>query len=991
MNTSRFKFPRRVRIHGGECDAVARALHHEAKSLSLPAVKEKVFFTTNERKQMSTKTTFKRIALVVVSALGFGLLTSVTPANAAATASFSVPVTSVTVITPSSGYDSRTANGAIFKIVLRNFGTDKTDQSLQIGETLTASVVGVPAGTGADAKTLAGDKDDLLFVRVAPLDEAALYGNPWSVDARTDLSTVETASAAGADYEFGYGDATYFETTTGGYDNTFYLRVVPAQGATVVNQGEYTIRLRLTASNSSLLVQDTTIKVKFVSTPIDAGLKLTAADAGTFAVGEGALSTYSSTKYLSATLKDANDGRVIDETTQGSPAAPTILADIVDEDSVVKNGNGTLTVYDNGGTADTGYSSAGTTAATVANANLAINGTYGITAAASWLDSVTTDASGGETYLRVRFGDKSATSLLSIINTAAGTGSVAVSATGLSVLTTSTPYDIPLTTKSVTYTVSGATAGNAVIFTPTWTACSTGDVSHKSATAVTVYADSLGYASLTVTCNAPVNGTSVSMAVTGFSSNPAAQVVNWRASEAYTMSVSLNGAVVALKSSNTFVATVTDRFGAPVAGVVLTPSVLTTGSNGSTTRTYTSLVTDANGQASYTLTDALAVAEGTDQVTFAHTTTGTAISSASSTITYATTAPAPTSLSVYYNSSGAATQSVSGVSSPVPTTGIYDSGTDEFDVVISRNNARQLSTSGGDMLTLRVRALEGAAVTATAPTGAYILGAANTATSSRTLYGNSTGDVYFVVGSNKTGANTITITSGAVSTTAAFWVENTTADARFVTLTGPATGTANGELGNYKVSVTDRYGNPVSGATLSIAATGVAAFGGGATLQTYTTGASGEFTFTGTSFAAAGGAGSFKAEMTNTGTDASSVAGYVSTTAVESTLAAGNSSATLAVTFAAGQSAATQAAEAASDAAAEAIDAANAATDAANLAAEAADAATVAAEEARDAADAATAAVEELATQVATLMAALKAQITTLANTVAKIAKKVKA
>ncbi len=89
--------------------------------------------------------------------------------------------------------------------------------------------------------------------------------------------------------------------------------------------------------------------------------------------------------------------------------------------------------------------------------------------------------------------------------------------------------------------------------------------------------------------------------------------------------------------------------------------------------------------------------------------------------------------------------------------------------------------------------------------------------------------------------------------------------------------------------------------------------------------------------------------------------------------------------------AAQAAADASTDAAAEAIDAANAATDAANLAAEAADAATVAAEEARDAADAATAAVEELATQVATLMAALKAQITTLGNTVAKIAKKVKA
>jgi hypothetical protein len=115
---------------------------------------------------------------------------------------------------------------------------------------------------------------------------------------------------------------------------------------------------------------------------------------------------------------------------------------------------------------------------------------------------------------------------------------------------------------------------------------------------------------------------------------------------------------------------------------------------------------------------------------------------------------------------------------------------------------------------------------------------------------------------------------------------------------------------------------------------------------------------------------------------------YDTATAVSVTLKVVDPNAGL---IAASQAATVAAAEAATDAAAEAIDAANAATDAANLAAEAADAATVAAEEARDAADAATAAVEELATQVATLMAALKAQITTLANTVAKIAKKVKA
>jgi hypothetical protein len=125
-----------------------------------------------------------------------------------------------------------------------------------------------------------------------------------------------------------------------------------------------------------------------------------------------------------------------------------------------------------------------------------------------------------------------------------------------------------------------------------------------------------------------------------------------------------------------------------------------------------------------------------------------------------------------------------------------------------------------------------------------------------------------------------------------------------------------------------------------------------------------------------------KVTLTNTFAKFGSTTGEQTTVTAEATVVDPNATA-----IAASQAAA----DAATDAANEAIDAANAATDAANLAAEAADAATVAAEEARDAADAATAAVEELATQVATLMAALKAQITTLANTVAKIAKKVKA
>ena len=80
---SPIKFLRRVRIHGRECGAVARALHHKAKINSLPAVGENVLLTTNERKSMSIKTNFKRLALVVVSALGFGML-SIAPSSAVA-------------------------------------------------------------------------------------------------------------------------------------------------------------------------------------------------------------------------------------------------------------------------------------------------------------------------------------------------------------------------------------------------------------------------------------------------------------------------------------------------------------------------------------------------------------------------------------------------------------------------------------------------------------------------------------------------------------------------------------------------------------------------------------------------------------------------------------------------------------------------------------------------------------------------------------------
>ncbi len=82
----------RVRIHGGDSGVSARATHHNVEkdllityvsALSSQADLGNVSRSTTERKKMSTKTTFKRVALVTVAALGMGVLTSVAPASAA--------------------------------------------------------------------------------------------------------------------------------------------------------------------------------------------------------------------------------------------------------------------------------------------------------------------------------------------------------------------------------------------------------------------------------------------------------------------------------------------------------------------------------------------------------------------------------------------------------------------------------------------------------------------------------------------------------------------------------------------------------------------------------------------------------------------------------------------------------------------------------------------------------------------------------------------
>jgi hypothetical protein len=942
---------------------------------------------------MSTKTTFKRVALVAVAALGLGVLTSVAPANAAASTGFSVNTSSITVVAGGTAAASVT-NGAIFKITMANAAADA--QSIQSGETLTATVVAGPAvdtnATALTTSTLLNARMALTNVIPASADNGTTYASHSTTASWTTVSTGTCGAGVFTSACTAVNDNAKTSTTD---VSSYFLRVLPLTDYTI-GSGTYTIRLRLTNNAGALLVQDKEVKVTFVNGAVNSGAIITASASGAFPVIT-AHSTYSAGKYIKATITDANGGQLVSETTAGTSTAPSLTVDMLDKDSTLISGATGFTALDDSTSADHGYTTTLATGYTQANTDVSIafNGVYGITGTTA---SFPTAQIGSTNLVRARYGASSGTGAITIINGATGTVSgQSVSATGASVLTAAavTPWTlaytqyVPLTATSATATWSGGTPGSAYSVTVTWAgASSAGDVTPKSATPQVIYADASGKISVPVTAVSPLDGSTATASVVGLGGTPGNIVISWVKSKTAAVSVSLNGAGVALKSANTFTATASDHFGTPVVGAILQPAV--TGSNVDAT-TRATVVTDAKGQASITLTDALAVAAGTDTVKFTDVATTIA---GSSVVTYSATAPVTTTLTAFYTASGSTVTGAS-INSPVPTTGIYaDAATTKFAVKIARDTTKANAiadttvttlVANNDQLAIRiVGTAAGVGVAASASTGAYILNSSNIQVSSRTQYtAATTFDKTFLVGSNTAGANTITFKSGDVTTTVSFWTGTTAANARFVTLTGAATGAANGDAIPFTAKVTDRYGNAISGATLTIAATGVGVMLGGSTIQSYTTDSTGTFTFQGTSLAANGGTGTFTVTATNTA-DYTSTAGKVGSSSVDSTLAAGNSSAKVDVVFAAGNSVTSDAAQAAADAAAEATDAANAATDAANAAAEAADAATAAAQDAADA-------VAALSTQVSEMVNALKKQITALTNLVIKIQKKVKA
>jgi len=928
MNTSRFKFPRRVRIHGGECGAVARALHHEAKSLSLPAVKEKVFFTTNERKQMSTKTTLKRIALVAVSALGIGVVPSIAPAFAGNDDATALTVTA----------QAPFRAGVESYVAISISGTYGGSNTTALGAKITAA----PTGSSTSAidfysRPTSGDKS-------------------FAVDATTVIGTISSSSASSADT--GTATATFADgtSTTGG---RFILGFTPHVA------GTYQILVWANASSYSAGLPSAVINLTTAGAPATATMTSVAT---TFA--KSAAATNGKGTEVKITLKDSAGNATIPNANESIDLSVSGAATIT-------------TVGVNGDAQSTGeiesfgasswklgalYVPVDNTAAETITLSASVSGTAAGTLGSIALTSKTTLVAN---VANDAVAIPSALSTLGTANTGgytAATGtSTSTNKTTQTLQTTVTDPDADAYVGFLVTDTDGIVTGNVGAEIQFVTAIADGDTK-----AYVSIAASLGTSTSTTYDITPIadgtNTVSTGTALTVTGGTAAAHSVSDGTPSVIRM---------APAGSPSIRVRVTDQFGGGVAYAAVSVSI--SGRNALTTITA-NYVTDTSGYVTATYTDAsTSTTSLTDTVTFtcaacSSDTTGTATVTFSSvavdTVTVTGAASEDVAPAITYSNIGTGTSGPDGASVGITAT-------------VKDANGNLLA---GVPVTFTLSGISEALIRKTA------------SVDYTTVYTNTSGVATTYVIGWKTGTTTVTATAGGKTGTGKInWLSGTTT-ANAQAAARVLSGSVNGNMLSFKV--VDRFGNAVPNAVINLTRTGSGLFGNGSSNQDITTGSDG------TADAKFDGTATVTAKLSSSYTQAYALADKVAgvtdapvaftaptagtTVGTGSTFApAGVSSVTLSV--AAGSDVSTQAANAAADAAAEAIDAANAATDAANLAAEAADAATVAAEEARDAADAATAAVEELATQVATLMAALKAQITTLANTVAKIAKKVKA
>jgi len=237
-----YQIPRRVSGRDGEFDTSARAMYREGVTSSLRADLRIVRGSTIERKQMSTKTTIKRLALVTVAALGLGVL-SVAPSSA-------VPQADKLTLA------ATTASTTVGTAASVNVTLDYSQESISDTMTLTLGYVSAPTGFTVG---------EVMFTNPAT---AVTTDLPVGVVTDTSTSSARVAKISGLTTGAGtYVNKTLAVTLTPTKAGVYVIRVTPAVfvasgtapvGSAVAQTITFTVAAKTIGWNSTFVTTDTT-------------------------------------------------------------------------------------------------------------------------------------------------------------------------------------------------------------------------------------------------------------------------------------------------------------------------------------------------------------------------------------------------------------------------------------------------------------------------------------------------------------------------------------------------------------------------------------------------------------------------------------------------------------------------------------------------------------------------------------------------------------
>ena len=244
-----------IRILRGERDASARATHLEAAT-------RKFLVTTNERKQMSTKTNFKRIALVAVAALGMGVLSSVPSQATIAPGSFTVTAPTIAGTATagnagSTGSDSST--GTTFSFTFLATTIQDSVVVTVAPKSKPAAATGYPQGLFSFGDTAGSTAAPVVILRnpsdTLITDGARVTGPLPSVNGTESGTSVIVGATAGANRYYGASLIFSMDSgtarTAGAYVYTVMLTPYDAAGG----------GLAVTANTANTKTVDVTINI----------------------------------------------------------------------------------------------------------------------------------------------------------------------------------------------------------------------------------------------------------------------------------------------------------------------------------------------------------------------------------------------------------------------------------------------------------------------------------------------------------------------------------------------------------------------------------------------------------------------------------------------------------------------------------------------------------------------------------------------------------